>query len=61
MDESLCCPPETITTLLIGYIPVQNKKYNKLKKKEIVEARNSEILFIKCFENKTENYQPRIV
>ena len=22
--ESLCCPPETITTLLIGYTPVQN-------------------------------------
>ena len=35
MDESLCCPPETITTLLIGYIPVQNKKYNKLKKKKL--------------------------
>ena len=29
--ESLCCPPETITILLIGYIPIQNKK---LKKKE---------------------------
>ena len=26
MAESLCCPPETITTLLIGYIPMQNKK-----------------------------------
>ena len=59
MDESLCCPPETITTLLTGYIPIQNKKYNKLKK--TVEARNSENLFIKCFENKTENYQPRIL
>ena len=33
MDESLCCPPETITTLLTGYNPIQNKKYNKLKKK----------------------------
>ena len=22
MAESLCCPPETITTLLIGYTPV---------------------------------------
>ena len=24
MAESLYCPPETITTLLIGYTPVQN-------------------------------------
>ena len=31
MAESLCCPPETITTLLIGYILLQNKKFN-LKK-----------------------------
>ena len=27
MAESLCCPPETITTLLIGYTPIQNKKF----------------------------------
>ena len=26
MAESLCCPHETITTLLIGYTPIQNKK-----------------------------------
>ena len=25
MAESLCCPTETITTLLIGYTPKQNK------------------------------------
>ena len=25
MPESLCCLPETITTLLISYIPIQNK------------------------------------
>ena len=24
MAESLCCPPETITKLLISYIPIQN-------------------------------------
>ena len=24
--EPLCCPPETITTLLTGYMPIQNKK-----------------------------------
>ena len=31
MTEPLYCPPETITTLLIGYTPIQNKKLN-LKK-----------------------------
>ena len=31
MVGSLCCPPKTITTLLIDYTPIQNKK---LKKKE---------------------------
>ena len=29
--ESLCCPPETITTSLIGYTPVQDKKNFSLK------------------------------
>jgi len=24
MTEALCCSPETITTLLIGYIPIKN-------------------------------------
>ena len=33
MAESLLCSPETITTLLRGYTPIQNKK---LKKKESV-------------------------
>jgi len=28
MPESLLCSPETITTLLIGYILIQNKKFN---------------------------------
>ena len=26
MAESLCCPPETITTLLISYTPIAKKK-----------------------------------
>ena len=29
MAESLHCSPETITTLLIGYTSVQNKKFRK--------------------------------
>ena len=33
LAESLCCPPETITTLLTGYTPIQNKKLKKKKVK----------------------------
>ena len=33
MAESLCCPPETIPALLVGYTPIQNKKLKKTKKK----------------------------
>ena len=28
IPESLCCPPETTTTLLIGYPSVQNEKFS---------------------------------
>ena len=31
MAESLCCPLATITTLLLGYTPIQNKKLKKKK------------------------------
>ena len=34
MAESLCCSPETITTLLISHIPIQNKKLKKKKENE---------------------------
>ena len=34
MAESLPCSPETIMTLLIGYTPIQNKKFKIKKKKE---------------------------
>ena len=30
MADSLCCPPETITTLLIGYAPIYNIKFKNL-------------------------------
>ena len=36
MAESLCCSPETVTTLLIGYTPIQNK----VKKKQNKTNRN---------------------
>ena len=32
MTESLHCSPETITTLLIGYTPIQNKMLKKEKR-----------------------------
>ena len=31
--ESLCCPLETITTLLIGYTPTQNNRFIKKQSK----------------------------
>ena len=34
MTESLCCAPEAITMLLIGYSSVQNKKFLKITKKK---------------------------
>ena len=43
MAESLCCAPETITTLLIGYIPIQNKK---LKKKSVANKLISHVYVI---------------
>ena len=33
MAESLCCSPETATTLLISYTPIQNNKFKVWKKK----------------------------
>jgi hypothetical protein len=42
LKDTLHCSPETITTLLIGSIPIQNKKFKKYpdnkekKKKEYV-------------------------
>ena len=34
MSEFLCCSPETTTTLLIGYTPIQNKKFKVFKKQQ---------------------------
>ena len=31
--KSICYPPETTTTLLIGYTLIQNKKFKKEKKR----------------------------
>ena len=48
MAESLCCSPETLTTLLNGYTPIENKKFKKKNLKERSEkerdADSSEIL-----------------
>ena len=32
MAESLCSLPETVTTLIFSYAPIQNKRFNKKKK-----------------------------
>ena len=42
--ESLHCLPETITTLLIGYIPIQNKK--DFKKKIECVLKSQELLHL---------------
>ena len=34
MAESLCCPPDIITGLLIDYTPIQNKKLKKKRQKK---------------------------
>ena len=35
MAESLCYPSQIITTLLIGYTPIQNKKLKKIFLKDV--------------------------
>ena len=37
--EAPCCSPETITTLLIGYTPIQNKKQIKRKQAKFTNAK----------------------
>ena len=47
MVESLCCSPETITTLLISYTPIRNKmfkKQNKMQKKFLMSSRKNKTL-----------------
>ena len=41
--ESLCCPPETITTLLVSYTPIW---YKTLKKIELLSSNNHTKKFI---------------
>ena len=43
MAESLHCSPGTITTLLIGYTPIQNKKFPK-KQKSVPEIEQKKTL-----------------
>ena len=46
MAESLCCPPEIITTLLAGYTPVQNKKFGDLPGGPVVKTMPSNIVWV---------------
>ena len=43
MVKSLCCPSETITTLLISYTRVENKKFFKNKRKEIKKKQSRDV------------------
>ena len=40
--ESLCCLPETTTTLLISYTPIQNKKFKKMILRKLVSSLEKE-------------------
>ena len=40
MAESFCCSPETITTLLISYNPIQNKKFKVWGEKNLLVINN---------------------
>ena len=40
MAESLHYPHETLITLLIGYTPIQNKKFKIKKKKKDINMKN---------------------
>ena len=46
MAESLCCPPEIITTFLAGYTPVQNKKFGDLPGGPVVKTMPSNIVWV---------------
>ena len=44
MAESLPCSPETTTTLLIGYTPVQNEKFKVWEKTNLVLETKADIV-----------------
>ena len=44
MAESLCCSPESTTTSLISYTPIQNKKFKVWKEKAIYMLKIAQIL-----------------
>ena len=48
MAESLCCLPETITTLLIGHPPKQNKKLKKEKAQALDQQGYYFIIILYC-------------
>ena len=45
MAESLRCSPETITTLFIGFTPIQNKKFKVCKVGKKKNNKGNIILF----------------
>ena len=58
MAESLCYPPETITTLLIGYNPIQNKKLKKKKSQSRLSYSSPQGKWDKCgWEQRVEMWE----
>ena len=58
MAESLCCPPETITTLLIGYMPIENKKFMK---RELFYNRRINSMFVCWWDSFCRDMMPIFV
>ena len=46
MAESLCYSRKTVTTLLIGYTPIQNKKLKKKKKKVCTKSTQEKLFYL---------------
>ena len=56
--ESLCCPSETVTTLLTGYNPIQNKKFFFFfffKKKGYYKHNTKSMIIHRKINNKLKN------
>ena len=55
MAESLPCPPETITILLMGYTPIKNKKIKRKEKEKnsLLQTSLTPLLNLSCFSKAT--------
>ena len=49
MAKALCCSPETIATLSVGYIPIENKKFFKKNNRKMVTVFRFQKRKLICF------------